>query len=54
MTDRLSTDTTLSSIALSDILDGGPGKDGIPAIDNPSFLTIQEVKGANFLQDDTL
>ncbi|MCZ6900561.1 MAG: hypothetical protein O7F74_10015, partial [Bacteroidetes bacterium] len=33
----------------SEVLDGGPGKDGIPSIDNPKFV---EVNNANFLSDD--
>ncbi len=32
------------SIALKDILSGGPSKDGIPPIDNPIFKPIAEVK----------
>jgi len=35
----------------SDVLDGGPGKDGIPAIDQPIFV---EANNANFLSDDDL
>jgi len=35
----------------SEVLDGGPGKDGIPSIDNPKFV---EVNNANFLSDDDL
>ena len=33
------------------VVDGGPGKDGIPAISHPKFLTINQVK---FLKDDDL
>lgn len=33
------------------ILDGGPGKDGIPAINDPKFSSLNEV---NFLSDDDL
>ncbi len=33
------------------VRDGGPGKDGIPSVDNPSFITIDEV---DFLADDDL
>ena len=33
------------------ILDGGPGKDGIPSIDVPSFSSISEI---NFLNDEDL
>ncbi len=38
------------SIDLSLILDGGPGKDGIPAINNPRFVSISETK----TKDDVL
>lgn len=37
------------SIPLDEILSGGPGKDGIPAIDNPKFISASE---ATFLNDD--
>lgn len=36
------TDFSQHSIAYEDILSGGPGKDGIPAIDEPSFVGIEE------------
>ncbi len=32
------------SIPLDEIVDGGPGKDGIPSIDHPKFLTLVEAK----------
>lgn len=35
----LSTNTSKISIPLEEILNGGPGKDGIPSIDSPLFLT---------------
>ncbi|MEM0993462.1 MAG: DUF3179 domain-containing protein [Bacteroidota bacterium] len=38
-------------IPQNEIRDGGPGKDGIPSIDNPDFITVSEV---DFLQDDDL
>jgi hypothetical protein len=38
------------SIDLNLILDGGPGKDGIPAINNPKFVSISEAK----TKDDVL
>lgn len=38
----LYTDTSKRSIELDQILSGGPGKDGIPAIDNPTFKAIGE------------
>ncbi len=42
------TDGTKHSIPLDEILSGGPGKDGIPSIDNPKFTSIKE---ASFLED---
>jgi hypothetical protein len=38
------------SIDLNLILDGGPGKDGIPAINNPKFISVSEAK----TKDDVL
>lgn len=37
---------TKHSIPLNEILSGGPGKDGIPSIDNPKFISAND---ANFL-----
>ncbi len=34
------------------VFDGGPGKDGIPAIDNPKFISVNEVP--SYLRDDDL
>lgn len=39
------------SIPVSEVLDGGPGKDGIPALVNPTFVTASQ---ANFLNDADL
>ncbi len=36
------TDFSKSSVDFSEIFDGGPPKDGIPAIDNPTFTSISE------------
>ncbi len=36
------TDFTRHSVPYSDILSGGPPKDGIPAIDQPQFVSVQE------------
>jgi Protein of unknown function (DUF3179) len=36
-------------IPVAEVIDGGPGKDGIPSIDNPKFLTANNV---TFLNDD--
>lgn len=37
------TDFTIHSVPYSDILSGGPPKDGIPSIDNPQFIPVAEV-----------
>ncbi|MEK7614008.1 MAG: DUF3179 domain-containing protein [Patescibacteria group bacterium] len=42
------TDSVTHSIPLNEILSGGPGKDGIPAINNPKFISAGE---ATFLAD---
>ncbi len=42
-----STDFSKHSIDFSELLSGGPGKDGIPAIDEPQFVSIAE--GDDFL-----
>lgn len=39
------------SIPISLVLDGGPGRDGIPALENPNFV---EAGDANFLRDEDL
>jgi len=39
---QLQTNMSLHSIDLEKILDGGPGKDGIPALDKPVITTIAE------------
>ena len=36
------TDFSKSSIDFDELLSGGPGKDGIPAIDDPQFVSISE------------
>jgi hypothetical protein len=41
-------DLSNASIPIDKILSGGPGKDGIPAIDNPIFVTQDK---ANFIKD---
>ena len=42
------TDTSKRSIELSELIDGGPGKDGIPSVDNPSFVSQEEA--SNWLE----
>ncbi|MBI2065706.1 MAG: DUF3179 domain-containing protein [Candidatus Zambryskibacteria bacterium] len=44
----LVTDGVKHSIPLDEILSGGPGKDGIPSIDNPKFVSTAN---ASFLND---
>ena len=39
---EFNTDFTLSTIQFSDILSGGPPKDGIPAVDNPNYVSVSE------------
>lgn len=39
------------SIPISEVLDGGPGKDGIPALINPNFSPVQNI---NYLRDTDL
>jgi hypothetical protein len=41
----------LWSIPLSEVFDGGPGKDGIPALTEPDFILADE---ADYLEDDDL
>ena len=42
------TDTSKRSIELGELIDGGPGKDGIPSVDNPSFVSQEEA--SNWLE----
>ena len=37
-----STDLSINSIDLDELINGGPGKDGIPSIDNPQFVSQRE------------
>ena len=39
------TDFSQSSVDFVEILSGGPPKDGIPAVDNPQFVTVSDVEG---------
>lgn len=38
------TDFSERSIELSELTEGGPGKDGIPSIDNPRFISVEVAK----------
>ncbi len=44
-------DLSNSTIATHDIFQGGPPRDGIPAINNPKFVAVDEV---DFLRDDDI
>ncbi len=39
------------SIPITEVLDGGPGKDGIPALENPEFSEVQNI---TYVVDDDL
>lgn len=39
---QFSTDFSKHTVPYSEILSGGPPKDGIPAIDNPKFVSVEE------------
>jgi hypothetical protein len=39
------TDFSRHSVAYEEILSGGPPKDGIPAIDRPSFVAVADARG---------
>jgi hypothetical protein len=39
------TDFDIASVDLSDFIGGGPGKDGIPSIDEPRFESIEDARG---------
>jgi Protein of unknown function (DUF3179) len=39
------TDFSRHSVAYDEIVSGGPPKDGIPAVDNPSFAPVSEIHG---------
>lgn len=39
------TDGVKHSVPLDEILSGGPPKDGIPPIDNPKFVSVEEAEG---------
>lgn len=50
---KLKTDTSIRSIDLKEVLSGGPPKDGIPALNDPAFLSITEASSKNFLTDSS-
>ncbi|MBI4090079.1 MAG: DUF3179 domain-containing protein [Candidatus Kerfeldbacteria bacterium] len=41
-------------IPIADIVEGGPGKDGIPSIDHPNFITVAEAEAAGSYQSEGL
>lgn len=42
---EFTTDFSKHSVPYNEILSGGPPKDGIPAIDNPRFISVEEADG---------
>ena len=42
---QFSTDFSRHTVSYSDVLSGGPPKDGIPAIDHPNFVSVAEAGG---------
>jgi len=40
----LATDTSVSSIDIDAIMGGGPAKDGIPALTNPEFVSVDDTQ----------
>lgn len=36
------TESSEWSIPIADVFDGGPGRDGIPALENPGFVTVED------------
>ncbi len=46
---QFTTDFSIHTVPYTDILSGGPPKDGIPAIDNPIFINVDEAD--QFLED---
>lgn len=42
--DEFTTDFSRATVSFSDVISGGPSKDGIPAIDTPRFDTIREAQ----------
>lgn len=50
----LKTDTSKLNIPFDEILNWWPGKDGIPSINNPKFITIDEAnKSMDFLKEES-
>ncbi len=49
MTEVQVTDGVKHNVPLEEIVSGGPPRDGIPPIDNPKFITVQEA--SSFLND---
>lgn len=49
-----SEDTNRWTIPIDEVFDGGPGKDGIPSIDNPIFLEASDVVVETYMNDDDL
>ncbi len=52
--DGLKTNTAIAHVPLDQIINGGPGKDGIPSLTNPNFYTIEQASQKDYLNDWTL
>jgi len=46
--------TATWTVPIDEVFDGGPGKDGIPSIDNPIFLEAGEAEVEGYMNDDDL
>ena len=46
-------ESSVWSIPINEVIDGGPGRDGIPALVNPNLITADN-SGTSFLQDSDL
>jgi hypothetical protein len=53
-TDQVEIRTVPHTISLDEIVDGGPPKDGIPAVDNPLYLSVDEAKPVMNLDEEVL
>jgi thiol-disulfide isomerase/thioredoxin len=51
LADNLKTNTAIKSISLAKVLGGGPTKDGIPALTNPQYETVD--KASNLYADNS-
>lgn len=52
--DDTNTQTNNWTIPVEEVFDGGPGKDGIPAIEQPKFMAGNSGQAATFMDDEDL